>query len=492
MSRKSLILLTLAVVLGTVGLMAWRLDRRPRVAATFGEATRGPISREVLTSGTLQPTREVETGARVSGTVQAVHADFNDRVAAGEIIAQLDPSVFDSEVAQARAEVIKADADVEAKQVVLDDATVKAKRARELRQQDLINQAELDGAELATRQAAADLTSAKAASRATRAALAQAQLNRGHTVIRAPIAGIVVNRNVEVGQTLAARVQAPVLFRIADLRKMQMLIAVSEAEVGGVRPGTDVTFQIESLGPQQFHGTVAEVRLQPVYESGATGPSGTTTPTGTTGATSGATATATSPAGTAATPTAGSQSGAGASTASNAAAPSGTSPAQPSTAQGAPTSTTPPAGSVVLYTAIVDVENPDGRIAPGTTAIVTLPTAQRRDVLRVPNNALAFRPSPEMLEATVQATAFAPRASASAPHAPADQPVDKSLKAGEPQDADPTRGRAGSVWKFENGKFVPVEVRAGASDETWTEILSGSVQPGDRLVTSATVARHVP
>ena len=476
--------MSLAVVLGTVSLMAWRLDRRPRVTVIFGEAARGPIDREILTGGTLQPTREVETGAQVSGTVQAVHADFNDRVAAGEVIARLDPSVFDSEVVQARAEVIKADADVEAKQVVLDDATVKTTRARELRQRDLITQAELDGAALASRQAAADLTSAKAASKATRAALAQAQLNRSHTVIRAPIDGIVVNRSVEVGQTLAARLQAPVLFRIADLRRMQMLIAVSEAEVGGVRPGTDVTFQIESLGPQQFHGTVADVRLQPVYESGATGTSGTTAPTGaagTTGARSGATATATSVAGTAATPAAGSQSAA-APTASSAAAPSGTTAAQPSTAQSAPTSTTPPAGSVVSYTAIVDVDNPDGRIAPGTTAIVTLPTAQRRDVLRVPNNALAFRPSPEMLEATAQASAFAPRATA-------DPPADKSLKAGEPQDADPTRGRAGYVWKFENGKFLPVEVRAGASDETWTELLSGSIQPGDRLVTMASVAR---
>jgi HlyD family secretion protein len=357
------------------------------------------------------------------------------------------------------------------------------KRARELRQQDLISQAELDGAELTARQAAADLTSAKAAARAARAALAQSQLDRSHTVIRAPIDGIVVNRTAEVGQTLASRLQAPVLFRIADLRKMQMLTDVSEAEVGSVRPGAAVTFQIESLGPQQFHGTVAEVRLQPMYESGATGTSGATPPAGTVGTTGTAGA---STSGTTGSPGAGTSSASTSSAGTQAAGSSGTatqpgSSTSSTASQNTSTALTPPAGAVVSYTAIVNVDNSDQRIAPGTTAIVTLPTAQRRDVLRVPNNALAFRPSPEMLEATVQA-------SASALHATADQ----SRKAGESQDADPTRGRAGYVWKFENGKFLPVEVRAGASDETWTEILSGSVQPGDRLVTSATVARNVP
>ena len=464
MSRKSQLLMTLAVVLALIGIVAWRVERRPRVAVTLGDVSRGPISREVLTSGTLEPAREVETGAQVSGTVQSVHADFNDRVKAGEVIAELDPSVFDAQVAQARAEVIKTEADVEAKQVVLDDATVKAARARELRQQDLIAQAELDAAVLAAQQAAADLRSARATSTSARAALAQAQLDRSHTVIRSPIDGIVVNRSVEVGQTLASRLEAPVLFRIADLRKMQMLTDVSEAEVGSVRRGSDVRFQIESMGPEQFHGTVAEVRLQPIYESGATGTSGTTPPAGTpqpVGST-GQSATGSGAAGANASPASGAssqQSGANAPGNSNA----------PSPANQSASTTTPPAGAVVSYTAIVDVDNPDGRIAPGATAIVSLPTAQRSDVLRAPNNALSFRPSPEALEATGQTSL--------------------SVAPERTQESDPAKGRVGYVWKFENGKFTPVEVRAGASDETWTEILSGALQPGDKVITAASVSR---
>ena len=470
MGRRNQLLMTLAVVLGLIGLVAWRAERRPRIAATFGDVGRGPISREVLTSGTLEPAREVETGAQVSGTVQSLHADFNARVKAGEVLAELDPSVFDAAVAQARAQVIQADAGVEAKQIVLDDATVKATRARELQQQDLITQAELDAATLAAQQATADLRSAKAASTSARATLAQAQLDRSHTVIRSPIDGIVVNRSVEVGQTLASRLEAPVLFRVADLRKMQMLTEVSEAEVGSVRPGSDVRFQIESMGPEQFHGTVTEVRLQPIYESGTTGTSGTTAPAGTpqpvgsTGqsaasrGTSGANATSTSGS---SSQTPGAPSGAG--------AQSGNSNAQSSPNQSASTTATPPAGAVVSYTAIVDVDNRDGRIAPGTTAIVSLPTAQRSDVLRVPNNALSFRPSPTALEATGQESL--------------------NVAADRGQESDPAKGRVGYVWKLESGKFTPVEVRTGVSDETWTEILSGPLQPGDKLVTAASVAR---
>ena len=471
MGRKSQLLMTLAVVLAVIGVVAWRVERRPHIAATFGDVSRGAISREVLTSGTLEPAREVETGAQVSGTVQSVHADFNARVKAGEILAELDPSVFDAAVAQARAQVIQADADVEAKQVVLDDATVKATRARALRQQDLIAQAELDAAALAAQQATADLRSAKAASTSARAALAQAQLDRSHTVIRSPIDGIVVNRSVEVGQTLASRLEAPVLFRIADLRKMQMLTDVSEAEVGSVRSGSDVRFQIESMGPEQFHGTVTEVRLQPMYESGTTGTSGTTAPAGTpqpVGSTGQQPAGSTGTTGANAAPTSGSSSQ-GSGSQSGSGAPGGSSNAQSSANQSASTAATPPAGAVVSYTAIVNVDNPDGRIAPGTTAIVSLPTAQRSDVLRVPNNALSFRPSPAALEATGQESLTV---------APERGP-----------ETDPAKGRTGYVWKFENGKFTPVEVRTGVSDETWTEILSGPLQPGDKLVTAASVSR---
>jgi HlyD family secretion protein len=457
MTRSRLLWLTLAAALlaGVVAASTTRL-RKPSVSVTYADASRGPIAREVLTSGTLQPAREVEVGAQVSGTVLALHADFNSTVKAGQIIAQLDPSTFDTDLAQARAKLIQAEADVEQKQVLLDDASVKGKRAEELVAQDLISRAEADAAIFAAREAGAALTSSRAAAKAARAAVDQAVVNRSHTVIRSPIDGIVVSRNVEVGQTLAARLEAPVLFRIADLRAMQMMTDVSEAEVGGVRRGTEVTFEIESLGRRQFKGTVTEVRLQPVLVTGTTGTtgggataSGAVATTGTTGASRPAGATS---------PSTGSS-------ATNAPGAATTPGAAAQTSSAASTTPAAPAGSVVSYTAIVNVDNADERIAPGTTAVVTLPTARRENALRVPNNALAFRPTPDQLERTGQSSL----------EVPVPEPMD-----------DPVKGRAGYVWKFEGGRFVPLEVRAGVSDETWTEILSGDVKIGDRLVTGAT------
>jgi RND family efflux transporter MFP subunit len=450
-------MLTLAAVLVAAGVILLRSGNAPKVNVGFADVSRGPIMREVLTSGTLEPTNEVEAGAQVSGTVQSLFADFNQRVKAGEIIAQLDPSTFDAAVAQARAKVIQADADAEQRQVVLNDARVKADRARELQTNDLITRAELDTAVLAAKQAEADLASARASAKAARAMLRQAEVDRNHTLIRSPIDGIVVSRNVEVGQTLASRFEAPVLFRIADLRKMQMLTDVSESEVGGVRAGTKVNFQIESIGPRQFTGTIAEVRLQPVLET-PTGTSGNSSQgrstTSTTGGSAAAAAATTAPSTTGTT---------GASTPTSTSTTAATSTSTPSTTVAAA-----PAGSVVSYTAIVDVDNSDLSIAPGNTAIVVLPTARRDDVMRVSNNALSFRPSPAVLEATNQ----------------------KSLNVSPPTSNDDAgQGRAGYVWKFENGKFVPIEVRTGIADEAWTEILSGPIQPGDRLVTSATTAR---
>ena len=460
MSRFRVLMLTLAAVLAAAGVVSLRSGTSPKVNVVYGDVSRGPVLREVLTSGTLEPKNEVEAGAQVSGTVQSLFADFNQRVKTGEVIAQLDPSTFDAALAQARAKVIQADADVEQRQVMLNDTRVKVDRARELQTNDLITRAELDTAALAAKQADADLASARASARAARAMLRQAEVDRNHTVIRSPIDGVVVSRNVEVGQTLASRLEAPVLFRIADLRKMQMLTDVNESEVGGVRAGTKVNFQIESIGPRQFTGTISEVRLQPVLEtptgtSGNAGQSGSTTSTA--GRSTPAPAANNAPSTTAAN------------SSSSSSSPSTTAAATTTTATTTPAA---PAGSVVSYTAIVDVDNADLTIAPGNTAIVVLPTARRDDVMRVPNNALSFRPSPAMLEATGQKSVNVP------------------ARAANPAvDNEAGKGRAGYVWKFENGKFVPVAVRTGIADETWTEILSGSIQPGDRLVTSATTAR---
>ena len=457
MDRRKLMLsavvLTVAVVVG----IRFLESRPPKLDVAQAQVTSGDIAREVLTSGTLEPAEAVDVGSQVSGTIQSLHADFNATVAAGQVIAQLDPSVYDSELAQARAAVIQAEGEAQRAQVMADDAKVKAERAGELGARELITQVEIETSVLAARQTAAELAAARAAARAASAMVDEARVNRERTTIRSPIDGIVISRAVEVGQTLAASVSSPTLFRIAALGRMRLLADVSEAEVGGIRPGSPVTFEIESLGERPFEGVVSEVRLQPTYlaaggaSGGSSGGRGASTPqpVGTAGSSPSSpssSSTATSPGGSTSAPAA--ASGAASST----------------TGATTSTGTTAPAGSVVSYTAVIDVDNRDHVIAPGSTAVVFLPTSQRAAVTRVPNAATSFRPAPDVLEATGQ----------------------EGLRVPE-LEQDPSRpgGRRALVWKFESGKFVAIEVVVGVSDERWTELLSGSVKAGDSLVTSA-------
>jgi HlyD family secretion protein len=464
------------ILIGVLGISAIAIavavavlvQRKPPLQVQFGHVTTGAIAREVLTSGTLEPASVVDVGTQVSGTIQSLHADFNSIVTAGQVIARLDPSVHDARLAQARSEVIRADAAVQEMQIFATDAATKAERARTLAQQDLITRAELDTAEIAAKDTQAKAAAARAAAVAARAELRQAEINRSHTVIRSPIDGVVVSRNVEMGQTLAASVQSPVLFRIADLRRMHLMAEVGEAEVGGVQRGTQVSFEIESLGSEQFSGTIADVRLQPMQVAASGTAPGAANPAAGTAATTGnQPARSSSGSQTSGPQTTGSQT-----------SPSPTSASGTSSATPAPTSsvgTTPaqqpasPVGQVISYTAIIDVDNPGNRIAPGSTAIVLLPTARRERVLRLPNRALGFRPSPDALRATGQAKLTLPRS--------------------DPGN-DPTKGPEATVWKYERGSFVPITVRIGIADERWTEILAGSIQAGDSIVTEVRLGRN--
>lgn len=440
MTRRRLIIAGLALLVA-IAAAGWRLagSNRPQINVSQAVVSEGAIAREVLTSGTLEPAEAVDVGSQVSGTVQSLHADFNSQVKAGDVLAQLDPSIFDSRLAQARAARIEAEGEVQRAQVMARDAAVKAQRAGELAARDLITAAELETAELLAKQTDAELTAARAAAAAVAASVAEARVNRERTTIRSPIDGLVISRTVEVGQTLAASVSAPTLFRVAAIGRMQLLAEVSEAEVGGVRPGSPVTFRIESLGDRALRGVVSEVRLQPMFTVATGGSRGTTSapqPVGTAGP---------SPA---SAPSSASASAVGASTSSSATAS---------------TDAAPPAGSVISYTAVIDVDNGDRAIAPGSTAVVFLPTAQRGDAVRIPNEAVAFKPDAAVLAAAGQ----------------------KDLQAPQPEPFAPAGGRTAVVWKFVDGKFLPIEVRVGISDEEWTELLEGPIRPGDSLVTSA-------
>ena len=296
MSRRTLLLGLALVGTLTIAIIGRHATRRPLLSVSVAEVTRGPISREVLSSGVLEPKAAVDVGSQVSGTIQSLSADFNDRVKTGQIVAQIDPAPYDTRLAEARAELIRSEAESGRRRVELEDLRTKAGRAVELETQGLITQAELDAAQFAVRQVEAELKAAVAATRAAKAGVVEAEVNRSRTTIRAPIDGIVVSRNVEIGQTIAASFNSPVLFRIADLRKMQLLAEVGESEAGEVRRGAPVTFKIESIGPREFRGAISEVRLSPVVtqassSSGATGTAGATATSGTTAAGRGTAAT---------------------------------------------------------------------------------------------------------------------------------------------------------------------------------------------------------
>ncbi len=293
-------LAVIAAVVGTRG--------GDKVQVQTTEVTSGPIVRRALVTGTLEPARMVEVGSQVSGTIAAIEVDFNATVKAGQILARLDPASFQTRLTEAEAGLAKARAERAERQAVLDDARRKLENAQALAGDEQLARAELDLARTTMLQAEADVKGADAGIRAAQAGIAEARVSLEHTVIRSPIDGVVIGRHVDVGQTIAARVNAPVLFTLGDLRQMRLLADVPEGDVGGVRQGSHVRFEIESIGERSFSGTVAEVRLAPALTEAAStsGAGSTPTPTATSGtSTSGAATSATSGTATSGTATSG-------------------------------------------------------------------------------------------------------------------------------------------------------------------------------------------
>ena len=464
MKRRSLVFvaalvpaaLLLFIVVGHWG-------RTADVRVTVADVTSGPVVRRFISNGTFVPARIVDTGTQVSGTIRSVEVDFNTRVRAGQVIARLDPAAFDTEVAKAAAGVMQRQADVARQTTAAKDARTKLTRAEALAAKALIPATDLEAALVAARQAESELKAQEAELQSQRAALRLAQVNRDHANVRSPIDGVVVNRAIEVGQTVAASFEAPVLFTIADLSRMQLLAEIDEADVSGVQPGTSVTFEVESLGGRRFNGRVSHVRLQPIVEPATAGTSGSS---------SSATASsspATSSSRSAATTSTPATSGAAASPSSSQSSTTTSMTAAGTNSMPGQSGTTGASGQgIVSYIAVIDVANAELQLTPGSTAIVTVEGSRRGDVIRIPNSAVTFRPTPEMLQALGQ------------DEPPLDRP-EPSSKAGS--------NRQVLVWKFENGRFVAVAVRTGLADEHWTEMVSGDLRTGDRLVTSAAMGR---
>jgi HlyD family secretion protein len=226
--------------------------------------SRQDIVQTVEATGTLGAVTTVQVGSQVSGTIQSLHADFNSLVRKGQVIARLDPSLMQAQVDQAAATITRLEADQQASRAALEDAQTRLRRAQTLSDQGLIARADLDTAQSAARQAEASLQGAQAQIVQARASLNQNQVNLSHTVITAPVDGIVISRNVDVGQTVAASMSAPTLFVIArDLTEMQVEASVDEADIGRIQQGQAVTFGVDAYPGEMFTGTVSQIRLQP-------------------------------------------------------------------------------------------------------------------------------------------------------------------------------------------------------------------------------------
>jgi HlyD family secretion protein len=266
---KRILLVLVAIVAVTASVAAYyRSNAQPSVPYTTAPVTRGTIVQVVAATGTLQAVTTVQVGSQVSGTIKALCADFNSEVKKGQVIAELDPSLFQTQVEQARASLVRLQADVDRARVDAGDTETKLKRAQELWAQQLISRADLDTAETAARQSAAAVKSAQAQVTQAQAVLNQNQVNLDHTIIRAPIDGIVISRNVDVGQTVASSLQAPTLFVIAnDLTRMQVNASIDESDIGRIAAGQPVTFSVDAYLGEKFSGRVSQVRLDPKVDS---------------------------------------------------------------------------------------------------------------------------------------------------------------------------------------------------------------------------------
>ena len=398
------------VVVG-LGVAGWirfgGAKKQPPTTFETARVERGRISARVTATGTLSALVTVQVGSVVSGRIASLHADFNSRVKKGQVIARIDPQLFRATVEQARANHAAALGNLERFKVAVDDARKIHDRTRSLWEQKLAPQQELDSAHAALQSARAQVAAQLGTLQQARAALHQAEINLAYTTIVSPIDGVVISRSVDVGQTVAASLQAPTLFTIAeDLRKMQVDTSVAEADVGKLRGGMPASFTVDAYPGERFLGKVRQIRNAP------------------------------------------------------------------QTVQ-----------NVVTYDAVIDVENPELKLKPGMTANVTFVYAERESVLRIPNAALRFRPSPDLL------AAGKPTGAGGGPDGGAGGSGGHPGHGKRPG-ADPRK----SVYVLRPAATTPdaVEVKTGVTDGATTEIVEGALREGDLVVTDASAPGAPP
>ena len=358
--RARLLVLIVALLSVLIGFWYWQTKPGSSQERYKTQAVdHGDIVQNISANGTLNPVVLVNVGTQVSGTVYKLYADFNDAVKEGQILVELDPSLFQAQLRQSEANVINA-------RTALKLANNKMTRNRALVEQGFISPDALDAVEQI-------LESARAQLAVSEAQLARDRTNLNYSVIRSPISGVVIARNVDIGQTVAASFQTPVLFQIAkDLRQMQIDTSVAEADIGQLHLGQVVNFTVDAFQEREFTGTVKQVRLNPTIQQ-----------------------------------------------------------------------------NVVSYNVVVAVENDEGVLLPGMTANVRFTVNQKKDVLRVPNAALRYKPAVNDSDAVT----------------PAARQPGKQM-----------------VYRLEEGKAVPISIKPGIADNSFTEILGDAIKQGDKLI----------
>ncbi|BCG47308.1 ABC transporter, RND-adapter-like protein [Citrifermentans bremense] len=253
----------LLLVLGVAGYFYFKQPPKPQYKTQKVE--RGSIVSTVSATGTLNAVVTVQVGTQVSGTIAKLYVDFNSQVKKGQPIAQIDPALFLSAVQQSRGNALNAEASLAKARVTLADAKRTLNRNRALLSEGIIAQSDLDAAQTAYDAALAGVRGAEAVLLQTRGALKQAETNLNYSTIKSPVDGIVVSRNVDVGQTVAASFQTPTLFTIAqDLTKMQIDTSIDESDISRLKVGQKAEFTVDAYPEQTFQGEVVQIRNAPV------------------------------------------------------------------------------------------------------------------------------------------------------------------------------------------------------------------------------------
>lgn len=265
---KKIILGAVVLIAIGIGLFLFLRSDKNEPKYVTEKITRGDIKSTVSATGTVNAVTTVQVGTQVSGTIKQLFVDYNSPVKQGQLLAQIDPAVFEAQVGQARANLMSSRAAMEKAQVALRDTKLTYDRNKTLFAKNFIAKSDLDTAETNYLSAQAQIKVAKAQIQQTQAALDAASVNLKYSRILSPVNGIVISRNVDIGQTVAASFQTPTLFTIAqDLTKMQIDTSVDEADIGKMNVGQNVTFTVDAYPELTFHGKVSVVRNAPITVS---------------------------------------------------------------------------------------------------------------------------------------------------------------------------------------------------------------------------------